>query len=595
MSVPSLAPVSAARLLSSSRGGLLGQAVGDALGSPTEGHTRPGIAEYFGYIHTHVVQPSFQSLGWDRPWQQNRDPLLYTDDTILALALTDTLVEARGYDDLRFTEHQLALYDAETDIWLIRGAGATERSFVKGVTAGVPRHLAGTVSEGCGAAMRVAPVGIYYAHDLGTLRHAAVRQALLTHRTPYAAASAYAVALAVALATRGMPPGVACLREIADRTRPVCLEFSEAMEALIEAFERHASQPEVGYPWGLPTSSFGPNVVLAALATYTAFGTDFRRCIVEAATFGGDNDSSAAMAGAMCGAYLGVAAIPEDLSAIRFRDQILIRGRALAGDRSAITQRRPLVEMEREIREETLRRRAAMELENRPAVERQAAALEAAGISNKRCKRLLIDLQTFELDGRGRSAVDWLLASDDADPTILHSVFGLVWRKRGVSPSTARRFLGHAARDVRRQNRPAWRATAWHAAGRLLDRHLPERLDTGFEVYWDRNWCILPTGVEVTAAGTVEAVLQGIHIEIGSDETTPTRWHAATMSLLPEPVDAARVLSWDLVRLGSDTTCTHWRWDLRLEVSLRGSSAETTAHALMTMDHQAGTVTFAHP
>jgi len=65
----------------------------------------------------------------------------------------------------------------------------------------------GSGSFGNGAAMRVAPLGAFFADDLDDLVEAAARSARVTHAHPEGVAGAIAVALAAALAYRGSLTG----------------------------------------------------------------------------------------------------------------------------------------------------------------------------------------------------------------------------------------------------------------------------------------------------------------------------------------------------------------------------------------------------
>ena len=84
-----------------------------------------------------------------------------------------------------------------------------------------PALFKGRGSFGNGAAMRIAPLGAYFADDLATLTTQAELSAELTHRHPEGIAGAIAVALAAALAWRHKNSPISAhdfLQEIRQRT-----------------------------------------------------------------------------------------------------------------------------------------------------------------------------------------------------------------------------------------------------------------------------------------------------------------------------------------------------------------------------------------
>ena len=129
-------------------------------------------------------------------------PWHYTDDTEMALSLVAVLRQTGQVDQdrlaLRFARH----YDMR------RGYGPAmhgilPRMAVPGAWSSLAGGLfGGQGSFGNGAAMRVAPVGAYFADDLDTVAAQAYDSAVVTHAHHEAAAGAVAVAVAAALAWR---------------------------------------------------------------------------------------------------------------------------------------------------------------------------------------------------------------------------------------------------------------------------------------------------------------------------------------------------------------------------------------------------------
>ena len=124
----------------------------------------------------------------------------YTDDTEMALSLVSILRQTGEVDQDRlarsFSEHYdpmrgygPAMHDIVPMMWLPGSWGSLSR-----------RLFGGQGSFGNGAAMRVAPLGAYFADDLETAASQAFDSAIVTHAHPEAAAGAIAVAVGTALA-----------------------------------------------------------------------------------------------------------------------------------------------------------------------------------------------------------------------------------------------------------------------------------------------------------------------------------------------------------------------------------------------------------
>lgn len=145
-------------------------------------------------------------LEWDRALAVERamraTPWRYTDDTQMALSLVTTLrihgeIE-QGDLALSFGRH----YD------ISRGYGPAMHELLPAIRSRRPWQKAarmlfgGSGSFGNGSAMRVAPLGAYFADDLDVIPDQAAHSAEVTHAHPEALAGAIAIALGAALAWR---------------------------------------------------------------------------------------------------------------------------------------------------------------------------------------------------------------------------------------------------------------------------------------------------------------------------------------------------------------------------------------------------------
>lgn len=132
-----------------------------------------------------------------------RSPWGYTDDTEMALAVVGVLRECGGVEQDRLAAAFAGRYRARPD----RGYGAGAHEILAALGRGVPWQVVspaafgGTGSMGNGGAMRVAPVGAYFADDVPRIVDQARAAAEVTHAHPDGQAGAIAVALAAAWAS----------------------------------------------------------------------------------------------------------------------------------------------------------------------------------------------------------------------------------------------------------------------------------------------------------------------------------------------------------------------------------------------------------
>ena len=128
----------------------------------------------------------------------------YTDDTRMALSIVAVLHEYATIDQDALALHFSKLYVQQPH----RGYGPAMHALLPAIHSGTPWREAasalfgGMGSLGNGAAMRIAPLGAYFADDLDRVAIEAERAAVTTHTHPEAVAGAIAVARAAAYAVR---------------------------------------------------------------------------------------------------------------------------------------------------------------------------------------------------------------------------------------------------------------------------------------------------------------------------------------------------------------------------------------------------------
>lgn len=129
-------------------------------------------------------------------------PWIYTDDTQMALSIVSILRECGEIDQDKLAQSFAKYYVRD------RGYGSSMHGLLMQIRNGEPWQKVasslfdGQGSYGNGAAMRVAPIGAYFAEDLDLVVNQAHASAEITHTHPEASAGAIAVAIAAALAWR---------------------------------------------------------------------------------------------------------------------------------------------------------------------------------------------------------------------------------------------------------------------------------------------------------------------------------------------------------------------------------------------------------
>ncbi|SFD06976.1 ADP-ribosylglycohydrolase [Streptomyces aidingensis] len=315
-------------------GSLFGLALGDALGWPTEFKDTEAIA----------------ALG---PWRELPlpDPAVVTDDTQMTLAVGRALQAATGHSggtgdagdagsltpeglERALREEFVAWYHSPENN---RAPGHTCLAACRLLDGDRPwQQATGAGSKGCGANMRVAPLGLMPGLTDEERAGAAQLQAGMTHGHPTALAASDLTAHAVRLLAEGCPPGglPAALRAYAGDNRTVYHErwlgglwqrpalgatpeefIASGWDECLAALDRlEAALPGFG-PDSDPCAATGDGwiaeeALATALLCFLRFPDEPVTAIRRGAATRGDSDSIAAIAGALAGARLGIAAWP---------------------------------------------------------------------------------------------------------------------------------------------------------------------------------------------------------------------------------------------------------------------------------------------
>lgn len=335
-------------------GALLGGAIADALGWPTEFAKKPEDLRFLGL--TFPVKDF-------RPWHKrtggrffartdNVQPGDYSDDTQLALALARSIRPNGTVDNQYFAQSELRY-------WLdyARGAGATVTAAAKAASRVRSdwrrnffrykrgnRDLDYRDAGANGAAMRAAPIALANVRNPNTVYVETWKNSVVTHGHPRAILGAVVFAEALRRLAykheQSASEFVAGLRDFVRASRapeddPDVAYWLEGWNAGVHRFERLWPEyvTEMDTMLGLAldsregpladtyrrlgcfapaTKGSGTASVAAALALFLKHGENFERLTLEGANMlGSDTDTIGAMAASMAGAWLGYVGIPE--------------------------------------------------------------------------------------------------------------------------------------------------------------------------------------------------------------------------------------------------------------------------------------------
>jgi len=270
-------------------GSMLGLAPGDAMGVKYE------FGDY-GYS-------LWVAMGCDKSGM-----LRWTDDTEMAIGLAESLVECKGVDPDRLAKRWAEKMQE------VRGYGGGAVQLLDLIRQGAPWQKANRAvfpdgSFGNGAAMRAAPLGLYYHRDEDELREAVTSASRITHAHPLGIEGGLLVARAVALALAERFDARRFLDELyefSDRD-----EFSLRLALARKWMDQKAPIERVREDLG--TAVVAHKSVVTAIYSFCRFSDDFQGLMKFIIELGGDTDTIGAMAGGIFGAKNGAAALPQDL------------------------------------------------------------------------------------------------------------------------------------------------------------------------------------------------------------------------------------------------------------------------------------------
>lgn len=292
------------------RGAMIGLAVGDALGMPTQSMSATQIVEYYGgLIH------SLMDAVPQQPIAPNMPAGSVTDDTEQAFVLANRLIEDDGRIDNDAYAQDLLRWEAKMKA---RGSldllGPSTRAALQALTDGVDPEHTGRFGTTNGGAMRATPVGIAFRPGKA-LAEEAWQSCVVTHNTVQGIESTMLVSAAVSFAVEGRHDFLQKALEFVE-SQPTRGNWSAkaSVAARVKMFMGRViseggtiSDDEfaVILRRDCGTSVEANESVAAAFAIATLFFDRPTEALCFAASLGGDTDTIAAITGAMLGAWHG--------------------------------------------------------------------------------------------------------------------------------------------------------------------------------------------------------------------------------------------------------------------------------------------------
>jgi ADP-ribosylglycohydrolase len=276
---------------------LEGLGIGDALG------------EMLSYRHAQAVEVIARDLLPAGPW-------FHTDDTEMAISIVEVLRMLGHIDQDTLVRRFAWRFDREPD----RGYGKMTRIQMRAILAGADWHqtaasaFGGQGSMGNGGAMRVAPLGGYFADDLKRVVAESTLSATVTHMHPEGVAGAIAVAVAAAMAWR-LRDSPQDLR-VAALLNAVLLHTPESKvrQGLVIAAGTPRTVPSVTVAQALGNGSLvtAPDTVPFAIWCAASHLDDYAGALVATVSCGGDCDTNAAIVGGITALSTGRHSIPAE-------------------------------------------------------------------------------------------------------------------------------------------------------------------------------------------------------------------------------------------------------------------------------------------
>lgn len=298
-------------------GTLVGVAVGDAMGMPSEMWSRRRIENYFGKIEGFLPGPDENEIS------KGFSPGEVTDDTIVTMLIVETIIENQGKIEPLKIVNKIDNWAKNNEKSKSVIGPSTKRAFEL-IAQGTELEEAGKFGVTNGASMRISPIGIISDYrDIEKLIDNVTLACLPTHNTSIAISGASAIASAVSYCIHG-GKDIDELMEIAKKASrlgekkgyDVCGPSIEGrIELGIRIIKEGKDERNIlnNIYDILGTSIASTESVPAALSLVYYSKGDPIKCGLYAANIGGDTDTIGAISCGICGAMMGIESFPKEI------------------------------------------------------------------------------------------------------------------------------------------------------------------------------------------------------------------------------------------------------------------------------------------
>jgi ADP-ribosylglycohydrolase len=282
------------------KGLIYGQAIGDAMGLGTEFLNKQQIRLYYPYKlsdFSQIIQDKHRSR-----WQKGD----WTDDTDQMLCILDSILEHQKVDYLDIAQkiHDWA-YNGGKGIGNTVYQVLTHPSFINNSqqVAQLIWEKSNRQMAANGAVMRTAILGVWECADFEKVRKNTEEVAKITHFDPRCVGSCVAVTFAISQLLQGNQNIEQIFEESIIQTKNYDTSIADYLQmAQIKSIQDF----DLDEP-----NSIGYTLKAMGVGFWALRKDSFEEAIIEIIHEGGDADTNAAVAGAILGAKLGYAQLPE--------------------------------------------------------------------------------------------------------------------------------------------------------------------------------------------------------------------------------------------------------------------------------------------
>jgi ADP-ribosylglycohydrolase len=301
--------------ISKFRGAILGTAIGDALGAPTESMTKDEI-------EAANIQFNGDFIDHFRPRQ---DVIMkrgsWTDDTQLMIPLLKSIIIEGCINPF---DVALRLQDIYESGETLRGWSRSTKLVAKRLSQGVPWHRAADASLGMGngAAMRAAPLGLYLSYmvnkfgndqktdsDMKHCINSIIAVGKITHHEIGITAGLLQSVLIAGLVSGSSKTKLMTALKSAESNFLGSYRFTNKLKSAL----KFNDVKDIAANSGVDSRADRSWITTAAVFLKTRRKADAMPTMFELIKQGGDTDTNAAMYGALAGAKWGVSVFPKHL------------------------------------------------------------------------------------------------------------------------------------------------------------------------------------------------------------------------------------------------------------------------------------------